>query len=103
VPAEALHGVRLAVSEAVTNAVLHGYRDLPQGDVTVSAEAEDAHLRVVVTDDGVGLAPRPDSPGAGFGLPLIAEVADSVAVSPGRDGHGTVLSMTFELAQAVTA
>src|SRR5689334_21717410 len=76
VPAQAQHGVRLAVSEAVTNVVVHGYRDLPPGEVTVRAEAEDAHLRVVVSDDGVGLAPRADSPGAGLGLPLIAQVAD---------------------------
>jgi anti-sigma regulatory factor (Ser/Thr protein kinase) len=49
-----------------------------------------------------GPAPRTDSPGAGLGLPLIAEVAESMSVSRGRDGHGTVLSMTFELPFART-
>ena len=101
--AELLEGVRLAVSEAVSNVVVHGYRDGTPGPVTVAAEAGDEHLWVTVSDDGVGIAPRADSPGAGLGLPLIAQVAESVSVSCGRAGHGTVLSMTFELPQAVTA
>jgi anti-sigma regulatory factor (Ser/Thr protein kinase) len=87
--------VRLAVSEAVGNAVLHGYRGSDQGDVTVVAEADDGELKVVVSDEGCGMRPRPDSPGAGLGLPLIAEMADSVSVSPGRGGRGTQLCMTF--------
>jgi anti-sigma regulatory factor (Ser/Thr protein kinase) len=87
--------VRLAVSEAVGNAVLHGYRAEEQGDVTVVAEAAGGELKVVVSDEGCGMRPRPDSPGAGLGLPLIAEVADSLSVSTGRGGRGTELCMTF--------
>src|SRR4051812_8612638 len=56
-PTETLDGVRLAVSEAVSNVVVHGYRDRSPGDVTVTAEAEDHELRVVVRDDGCGLTP----------------------------------------------
>jgi anti-sigma regulatory factor (Ser/Thr protein kinase) len=101
VPQAQLDGVRLAVTEAVSNAVVHGYRGRAPGAVTVTAEAEDSELRVVVRDDGCGLRARTDSPGAGLGLPLIAEVAESVSVCSGRDGHGTVLRMTFELPLAV--
>jgi serine/threonine-protein kinase RsbW/stage II sporulation protein AB (anti-sigma F factor) len=101
VPEATVDGVRLAVSEAVSNVVVHGYRGRRVGDVTVTAEAEDDHLRVVVRDEGCGLAPRSDSPGAGLGLPLIAKVAESISVSPGRDGRGTVVCMTFDVHQAV--
>jgi anti-sigma regulatory factor (Ser/Thr protein kinase) len=94
-PTDTLDGVRLAVSEAVANAVVHGYRNGLSGKVTVVAEAEAGHLKVVVSDDGCGMRPRGDSPGAGLGLPLIAEVADSVSLSPGREGRGTELCMTF--------
>jgi signal transduction histidine kinase len=69
--------------------------------VTVAAEAADHELRVVVSDEGCGLVPRTDSPGAGLGLPLIAQVAESVSVSCGAGGQGTVLSMTFELPLAL--
>ena len=100
-PASTLDGVRLAVSEAVSNVVVHGYRGSEPGAVTVAAEAIDHELRVVVSDKGCGLVPRTDSPGAGLGLPLIAQVTDSVSVSCGSDGHGTVLSMTFELPLAL--
>src|SRR3954467_6782201 len=72
-PTATLDGVRLAVSEAVSNAVVHGYRGRAPGAVTVAAEAEDHELRVTVSDEGCGPAPRADSPGAGLGLPLIAQ------------------------------
>jgi serine/threonine-protein kinase RsbW/stage II sporulation protein AB (anti-sigma F factor) len=96
-PAPVLDGVRLAVSEAVSNAIMHGYRGRPGGRVTVVAEAGERHLTVLVGDDGCGLAPRSDSPGVGLGLPLMAEVADSVSMTPGRDGRGTLVRMTFGL------
>jgi stage II sporulation protein AB (anti-sigma F factor) len=100
VPAGTLARIRLAVSEAVANAVLHGYRGRPAGDVTLVAEAAESQVNVVVRDDGCGMIPRTDSPGAGLGLPLIAEIAESVSVTAGRDGRGTELRMTFELPSA---
>jgi hypothetical protein len=41
--------------------------------------------------------PRDDSPGLGFGLPLIADVTDAYAFLPTDDG-GTWLTMRFDLA-----
>jgi anti-sigma regulatory factor (Ser/Thr protein kinase) len=96
-PTDTLDGVRLAVSEAVANAIMHGYRNGLRGKVTVVAEADDRYLKVVVRDEGCGMRPRANSPGAGLGLPLIAEVAESVSVAPGREGRGTELCMTFGL------
>jgi anti-sigma regulatory factor (Ser/Thr protein kinase) len=96
-PDSALDGVRLAVSEAVANAVVHGYRDGTPGDVTVLAEADDHRLRVVVTDQGCGMSPHAGGTGAGLGLPLIAELTDSMSVRPAHDGRGTTLCMTFHL------
>lgn len=98
---DTLDGVRLAVSEAVSNVVVHGYRGRSPGAVTVTAEALDHELTVVIADEGCGPAPRTDSPGAGLGLPLIAEVTESLSVSRGTGGLGTVLCMTFELPVAL--
>lgn len=90
-----LGDVRLAVSEAVTNAVLHAYRDRDPGEIRIEAALQDdGCLAIVVEDDGFGPLPRPDSPGLGLGLPTIASVADAVELSAGA-GAGARLSMRF--------
>jgi serine/threonine-protein kinase RsbW/stage II sporulation protein AB (anti-sigma F factor) len=92
---EVLGDVRLAVSEALTNAVVHGYRDDAKGELSVCARLARAdRLEVVVEDDGIGLQPRLDSPGLGIGLPTIATLAAESTVTT-RAGGGTVVRMTF--------
>ncbi|NUT56268.1 MAG: ATP-binding protein, partial [Thermoleophilia bacterium] len=61
--------VALAVTEALTNVVMHAYvgRAGP-GPMRILAAQMDHSLQVEVEDDGIGLGPRPDSPGAGLGL-----------------------------------
>jgi anti-sigma regulatory factor (Ser/Thr protein kinase) len=98
-----LHGVKLAVTEAVSNAVLHGYREGAGGEITMVAEAEDHRLDVTVRDRGCGMSPHPAGHGAGLGLPLIAELSDGLAVGPTADGSGTEVHMTFRLPTAVAA
>jgi len=97
-----LDAVRLAVSEAVSNVVVHGYRELPRGAFTLAVETESGALRVVVRDSGCGMQPRADSPGAGLGLPLIARIADSFSVTAPPDG-GTEICMTFPLHESAAA
>jgi stage II sporulation protein AB (anti-sigma F factor) len=94
-----LHDLRLAVSEAVTNAVVHAYRDEEAGgEIALCAHVEGGRLVVRVTDAGCGLDARPDSPGAGIGLPLIASIADDVRVETLRDpASGTSVTMCFRL------
>jgi len=94
---DVISSLGLAVSEATTNAVVHAYADLPdpsRGTVSVDAVVEDALLSVSVCDEGRGMKPRPDSPGLGLGLPLIAQMATSFEVHEGPAG-GTEVRMTF--------
>jgi stage II sporulation protein AB (anti-sigma F factor) len=90
---------RLAVSEAVSNVVVHSYRDIGEGAFTLAVEWSGSELRVIVRDQGCGMAPRMDSPGAGLGLPLIASLADSFSVTA-PPGGGTEVVMTFPLLEA---
>ena len=90
--------VRLAVSEAATNAVLHAYAD-GDGDLNVRAHVVGRDLVVVVRDTGGGLVPRPDSPGLGLGMPLMASVTSGFNVVSRRGG--TEVHMAFALGGAL--
>ena len=92
----AVSAVKLAISETVTNAVVHAFVGRDPGAVCVEARVVEDGLIVIVCDDGSGMSPRPDSPGLGLGLPLIANVADDVRVGD-CGGRGTRVSMRFSL------
>ncbi len=91
-----IEDVRLAVSEAVTNAVLHGYRGDP-GRVHVTAAITSGELWILISDDGCGMQPRADRPGLGLGLGLISQICDHFSVGP-RSTGGTELRIRFDLA-----
>ena len=87
--------VKLAVSEALTNVVLHAYPDGQPGPVLVSAQVDGGTVEVIISYEGRGMIPRADSPGAGLGLPIIAQLAAAVEISHGA-GDGTRLRMSFD-------
>ncbi len=90
-----LSDIGLAVSEAVTNVVQHAYRSGDAGSVRVRVALDQPEIEVVVQDDGSGMVPRPDTPGLGLGMPLIATVSDRFDVTAPRAG-GTRLCMWFK-------
>ena len=97
-PERRLPQIQLAVSEAATNVVLHAYRDgLPTGDVRVLLRQLDDCIDVNICDDGVGMSPRGDSPGAGLGLSLMAHAADRCVITS-APGQGTDVLLRFALA-----
>lgn len=85
--------VKTCVSEAVTNAVIHGYQG-DHGEIAVRAEIDDRSLVIAVSDMGGGIRPNPHRGGLGLGLPIIGKLADEVRVT--SDG-GTVVEMRFAL------
>jgi serine/threonine-protein kinase RsbW/stage II sporulation protein AB (anti-sigma F factor) len=90
-----IDSLRLAVSEAMTNAVVHGYRG-SQGSIQLTAGVTGRQLWVVVRDTGQGMQPVADRPGLGLGLGLIAQISDHMTIIPRREG-GTELRMRFDL------
>ena len=91
--------VRLAVSEAATNALIHGCTQ-PDGSCRIHVEAETVgdELQIDIADEGGGMRPRTDSPGLGLGLSLMAMVAMRIEVLEGEPG--TRIRMTFPCPQA---
>jgi anti-sigma regulatory factor (Ser/Thr protein kinase) len=94
-PEDLTEAVRLASSEALTNAVLHAYR-IESGSVYLTAAVVNQELWVLIADDGCGLEPQPDRPGLGLGLGLISQVTDELAIVPRATG-GTEVRMRFDL------
>lgn len=96
-----LDELKLAVSEAVANCVLHAYPG-GEGWVVVRLAAEDGRLWVEVADEGVGIEDPERAretgvtsrPGdcLGLGFTVMAEYMDSVAVES-RVGGGTKVRM----------
>jgi anti-sigma regulatory factor (Ser/Thr protein kinase) len=84
--------MRLAVTEACTNVVRHAYAD-GAGTIDVVAGPRGDALEVIVADSGRGLGPSPDTAGPGFGLPLIAALADTLEIEhDASDGSRLVMS-----------
>lgn len=97
VPDPPLSAVRLAVSEAVTNVVMHSYREQQEpGDVELEAAIRNGALHIAVRDGGLGFGPRTDSPGAGFGLTIIEQITDGLQVRS-LEPSGAEFSFWFQL------
>jgi anti-sigma regulatory factor (Ser/Thr protein kinase) len=86
--------VRLAVSEAATNALIHGGARR-QANPTIHVEAEKVgdELVIGITDNGGGMRPRSDSPGLGLGLSVMAMVSTRLEILEAEPG--TQVRMSF--------
>jgi serine/threonine-protein kinase RsbW len=100
VPEPKLSDIRLAVTEACANVVVHAYPDDQEGEMEVvaSMDEDERALTVLVRDWGRGIRPRSDSPGLGLGLSLIAALAESVQLGHDSREH-TEVRMTFALTE----
>ena len=94
--ASVLADMKMAVTEACTNVVVHAY-DEEEGLLQVEMLPAEEALTIVVRDQGAGIQPRPARKSAaalGLGLPLIAALSDAFELR-GTAGRGTEVRMTF--------
>lgn len=100
-----LYDLKVAVSEACTNAVEAHRNDGVKEVIAVRCELSDEHLRVEIVDRGGGFdtstiseMPDPDDPDRlrferGLGLPLIRLLADDVEIDSSADGTSVRVTM----------
>ena len=100
---EVLYDIQLAVDEACTNIVTHGYQDLNPGSIILDLEIDVDKVSVSLTDFGHSFepssAPIPDihapleerEPG-GYGLFLIQQTMDEMEYQVTEDGNKMVLT-----------
>jgi len=82
--------MRLAVTEACTNVVRHAYLD-GEGTIDVVVRPRGDVLEVVVTDEGRGLGPSPDTAGPGLGLALIEALTHSFEIQRSEQSGSRVV------------
>jgi serine/threonine-protein kinase RsbW len=94
---ETLGDLKLAVTEACTNSVRHGYREGGEGTVEILYELRPDRFVVEVADDGPGFEPSGDRPTderlaeGGLGIAIIKAVSDEFESGKRSDGRGSRL------------
>ncbi len=102
VTVEDLSDIKTVVSEAVTNAIVHGYENL-KGFVTVECKITGDVVEIVVRDSGHGIADiekarqplytsRPELERSGMGFTVMETFMDEVTVTSAL-GRGTTVTM----------
>ena len=102
-----LADIKTAVSEAVTNCIIHGYQQRP-GKIFLESTIQGQMVTVSITDEGVGIpdigkameplyTTKPELERSGMGFSFMEAFMDEVQVysSPGK---GTRVVMTREIA-----
>ncbi|BDR67992.1 anti-sigma F factor [Clostridium tetani] len=98
-----LTDIKTAVSEAVTNSIIHGYEN--KGDKTVKIEAyiKNKELTVIIWDEGIGIenvnlamqplyTSRPDLERSGMGFTVMQSFMDELEVKSEKN-KGTKIIM----------
>ena len=102
---EELDEIKIALSEAVTNCIIHGYAEQPDKEFTVLLEVQDQTLTIQVSDTGVGISDiaqamlpafstRAEHMGLGFVFMQTFMDGVEVVSSP---GEGTTVTMYKQL------
>lgn len=99
---EELTDIKTAVSEAVTNSIIHGYES-KDGTVKIEAYIKDNELTIVIEDTGIGIenvelamqplyTSRPELERSGMGFTVMETFMDSLKVESEKN-KGTRLTM----------
>ena len=105
---EEITDVKTAVSEAVTNSIIHGYENKKDGIVVIEAMLSGNDITIIISDNGKGIkdvsqareplfTSRPDLERSGMGFTVMETFMDSLQVES-QEGRGTrvVLKKKFD-------
>ena len=108
---EEISDIKTAVSEAVTNAILHGYNQNGAGMVHMHCERTGDEFAFIVSDEGVGIenveqameplyTSKPELERSGMGFAFMEAFMDTLIVES-ESGKGTKVTMTKRLGAEV--
>ncbi|MBO2534699.1 MULTISPECIES: anti-sigma F factor [Rummeliibacillus] len=99
---EELSEIKTVVSEAVTNAIIHGYDENPNGIVTIQASRQGREITITILDQGVGIedvtkameplyTTKPMLERSGMGFTIMESFTDQLTVQS-EPGKGTAVT-----------
>lgn len=99
--------IKTIVSEAVTNAIIHGYSNNPEKEITIRAQVINRTLELEIIDEGIGItniekAKQPlysslkTIEHAGMGLSIIETLADEFDITSSNLGTKLMIKKTFK-------
>lgn len=102
-----LGDIKTAVSEAVTNSIVHGYAGRNDGEVEIAVQREGNVIHIEIKDCGVGIenieqarkpffTTKPDEERSGMGFTVMESYMDTLEVLPNTP-HGLVVKMSKNL------
>ena len=100
---EEISDVKTAVSEAVTNSIIHGYENRKEGIIKIEASITKNEVTIIISDNGKGIedinqareplyTSRPDLERSGMGFTVMETFMDSLEVSS-NEMQGTRIVM----------
>lgn len=103
VDSQTLYDIQLAVDEACTNIITHGYAGMDPGSIILDLEVEPEKLRISITDFGHSFepdntpipdvtAPLEERPLGGFGVFFIRQSMDHMEYQVTEDGNTMILT-----------
>lgn len=109
---EELSECKTIISEAVSNAIIHGYVNDPNGIITIDAVRDGATISVSIIDKGCGIedieqakeplyTTKPEIERSGMGFTIMESFSDFLQVESSV-GVGTVITFTKQISSART-
>ncbi|WP_071460026.1 anti-sigma F factor [Bacillus massilinigeriensis] len=102
--------IKTVVSEAVTNAIIHGYDNCPDGMVYITVALEDGKVDIIIRDEGMGIkdvgearqplfTSKPELERSGMGFTIMENFMDEVEVRS-EQGFGTEIRLKKYLSKS---
>lgn len=99
--------IKTVVSEAVTNAIIHGYENKPDGVVYISVTLEDYVIHLTIRDEGIGIndieearqplfTTKPELERSGMGFTIMENFMDQMEIQSSSE-MGTTIRLTKHL------
>lgn len=96
--------IKTVVSEAVTNAIIHGYDNHSEGMVYINVQTENGLVKITIKDDGIGIkdldearmplyTTKPELERSGMGFTIMENFMDEVEIES-EETRGTAIHLT---------